>query len=72
MTAAESGGGCSCSFSSSPVDRAPAKRERKMSDEEQQEERKRLRSLGQDGMDACSSGEEDGEEEGELSLRHLA
>jgi hypothetical protein len=34
-----------------------------MSDEEQQEEGKRFRSLGQDGMDAHSSGEEGGEEE---------
>jgi hypothetical protein len=41
--AGESGGGCACSFSSPPVDRAPAKRERKMSDEEQQEAGKRFR-----------------------------
>ena len=34
-----------------------------MSDEEQQEEGKRFRSLGHDGMDAHSSGEEGGEEE---------
>jgi hypothetical protein len=39
--AGESGRGCACSFSSSPVNRAPAKRERKMSDEEQQEAAKR-------------------------------
>jgi hypothetical protein len=50
--ARESGGGCALSFSSSPDGRALAKRERKMSDDEQQEEGKRLRSLGQDGMDA--------------------
>jgi hypothetical protein len=51
LTTAESGGGCACSFSPPPDDRAPAKRERKMSDEAQQEEGKRFRSLGQDGMD---------------------
>jgi hypothetical protein len=57
------GGGCACSFSSPPDDRAPAKRERKMSDEG-----KRFRSLGQDGMDAHSSGEEGGEEEGRVII----
>jgi hypothetical protein len=66
--ARESGGGCACSFSSSPVDRAPAKRERKMSDEEQQDVTKRLMSSLQQGMDVHSSGEEGGEEEERVIL----
>ena len=63
LTAAESGGGCACSFSPPPDDRAPAKRERKMSDEEQQEEGKRFRSLGQDGIDGIMEREREKKEE---------
>jgi hypothetical protein len=51
LPAVDGGGGCACSFSSTPVDRAPAKRERKMSDEEQREVAKRSKSPWQHGMD---------------------
>jgi hypothetical protein len=67
LTAAESGGGCACSFSPSPDDRAPAKRERKMSDVPSSMERGGERDgmdegEERDGMDVPPAEKGEGEE----------
>jgi hypothetical protein len=79
--AGEGGGGCACSFSSSPVDGAHhsfgfplPKWERKLSDEEQREEAKRPKSPGREGVQQAEqhgNGGEGGDMERVMPPRRL-